>query len=758
MSNNRIRSFSPRYFGWLSSLLLYQSSVHGFVPPHPDSDLAETFEPVFAKRRRLQRSYNYTPSFIHPEICRNMNEEECQDVDESLQDHARRHRQLWEDRRDFDDHLDETSGFSTLLNHLEYPQTEPTYRQSKDTPVQPTPRRNPYIVGKEEPNINILILLMRFQDHKGRILPDKAEYAKLWNERIHHWFELNSFGNYRYQATVTDWMDTDDTELAYAAGVSGLRYSLQESIWPLLDRLNEDPSFDFSKFDSNKDGKLDAVVILHSGYPAEVGGRDCSNQRPPEDRIWSHAFASSKTWTTLGIIGTEDYSYNLERYEQLREQLLQTQQEAQQQQQQQQNSQQEGDMGGQGFAPPEQNVDGPPANSFPLEPVYSLHGYLFASGLDVTCGSNVAKMGVMVHEYMHTLGLDDVYDYGTDSPGKGIGIWDLMGYPYGAQNDEDYPGHLSAYSKYSLGWITPMQWKPEQGSQLYAINPAETSPHAIKIVLSDGPQTYTGQADTLPAPSSRLMPQYQDQTGNQEEYLLLEFRKALEFDRDLGDRTGLIIYHVDESVARMNNRGYPGQVGWPENGNHYRVAVLPADTLYHLERGVNKGDSGDAWPQGSMLGPGRARIQRTQESPKREFGDPEVTYPNTDTYRGGVIEETGIYVQNVLEREENVTIRLSWQDGESGTFHFSTTIAPPPEEQTVTTRTGFTAPDCINLWSWVDLEVEPADGNGESSTESIHCTDIAKDPDAYCDRRDVSCGWSVWEICRKECPYSDCYP
>lgn len=743
----RIRPLPNKGIFWLSSLLLCQSNIHGFVPPHPGSDLAENWEPIHAMRRRLQQPYNYTPSFVHPELCRYMSEEECQDVDESLQDHSQRHRRSWEqkegdDEPEFADHIDE-SDFSSLLNHLDYPETiEPESRsssskqqQNKDT--QPLLRRNPSIVDEDEPIIEVLILLMRFQDHKDRDLPNKSEYAKLWNERIHHWFDLNSYGNYRYRATVTDWIDTDDTEETYAAGVSGLRYGLQESIWPLLNTLNEDPTWDWSKFDQDNDGRLDAVVVLHSGYPAEVGGRDCTNQRPAQHRIWSHAFASSRTWTTLGIIGSEDYGYNLEQYQQLQMQLLQEMEATQQQE----FSQQRPENGPHGLAPPEQNVEPPEL----LDPIYSLHGYLIASGLDSTCGAEVAKMGVMVHEYMHTLGLDDVYDYGTGSNGKGIGVYDIMGYPYGPANDEDYPGHLSAYSKISLGWVTPVEWSPAQGSQIFSMTPAETSDHTIKIFLTsssgNGTTVYDGQPEALLTENSRLMPQYQSKSGYYEEYLLLEFRQALEYDRDLQDRTGLIIYHVDESVPRMNNRGYPGQAGWPENGNHYRVAVLGADSLFHLERGVNKGDSGDSWPPGSVLGPGTDGDGKRKR--KGGFGTPNVNYPNTDRYQGGRIQETGIYVEVLSETNHTVTVRLSSSDIVS---------KPPNEENAVTARAG---PDCINLFEWVDLEV--TDDVGESVIESMFCEDVGKDPDAYCVLRDVTCGWDVWEICRKECPESDCH-
>ena len=46
---------------------------------------------------------------------------------------------------------------------------------------------------------------------------------------------------------------------------------------------------DFSKYDRDKDGVLDSVVILHSGFAAEGGGVDCINGVDlGTHRIWSH--------------------------------------------------------------------------------------------------------------------------------------------------------------------------------------------------------------------------------------------------------------------------------------------------------------------------------------------------------------------------------------------------------------------------------------------------------------------------------------
>jgi len=37
---------------------------------------------------------------------------------------------------------------------------------------------------------------------------------------------------------------------------------------------------------------------------------------------------------------------------------------------------------------------------------------------------------IISHEYMHTMGLVDLYDFDYETPGKGTGAWDIMSHPY----------------------------------------------------------------------------------------------------------------------------------------------------------------------------------------------------------------------------------------------------------------------------------------------------------------------------------------
>ena len=129
------------------------------------------------------------------------------------------------------------------------------------------------------------------------------------------------------------------------------------------------------------------------------------------------------------------------------------------------------------------------------------------------------------------------------------------------------------------------------------------------------------------------------------EYLLIENRQPLGFDAKI-PQGGLAIWHIDENAA-ITIEGYPGQIGgWPENRNHYRVALLQADGLYELEHGLDYGDADDLWYAGgkSNLGP-----SSSNEGP----------YPNTDTYQNGDIRKTGVEILEIGSAGSKMSFKVS---------------------------------------------------------------------------------------------------
>ena len=196
----------------------------------------------------------------------------------------------------------------------------------------------------------------------------------------------------------------------------------------------------------------------------------------------------------------------------------------------------------------------------------------------------------------------------------------------GQRDNGDLPGHLSPWSKVLAEWLEPTII---DASGEYTLKAAEISDECYRITLAD--------------------------YGLVAEYLYIENRQPLEYDADIW-AAGLVIYHIDDAADLQVNRGYPGQEGWPENGNHYQVAVAPKDTLYDLEQGVNSGDAGDVWLPGDILGPGKGGT----------------IFPNTDQYSGGIIQESGLWIKVLSQTETDVTFQVGGFDGE-----------PVPEIETV---------------------------------------------------------------------------
>ena len=71
----------------------------------------------------------------------------------------------------------------------------------------------------------------------------------------------------------------------------GLVPELQLAMHPALDQLDA-MGIDWSQYDSDGNGEIDSVVMMHSGYDAVLGLADCQG-REPQNRIYAHAFAGS---------------------------------------------------------------------------------------------------------------------------------------------------------------------------------------------------------------------------------------------------------------------------------------------------------------------------------------------------------------------------------------------------------------------------------------------------------------------------------
>lgn len=156
-------------------------------------------------------------------------------------------------------------------------------------------------------------------------------------------------------------------------------------------------------------------------------------------------------------------------------------------------------------------------------------------------------IGVFCHEFGHSLGLPDLYDYGYDSEGLGCvslmagGSWNYN-YLDAAAEPGSSPAHPDAWCKAALGFATVIEANTGGEYLLKAAAGAE------------------GNIVKIPG-------------GSPGQYFLAELRTFTGYDTGLNgwlDQAGVAFYHVDENVIAFRQT-YPEIGYW--NDNKYRKAV-----------------------------------------------------------------------------------------------------------------------------------------------------------------------------------------
>jgi M6 family metalloprotease-like protein len=134
------------------------------------------------------------------------------------------------------------------------------------------------------------------------------------------------------------------------------------------------------------------------------------------------------------------------------------------------------------------------------------------------------QWAVFAHEYTHSLGVTDLYIYGTDgySAGPGVGFWSNMA--TGAFLDP--PADIDGWSKYILGWIEATTVDSPQGEYtIYTLDSAQ-EPKALLVKIS----------------------------GNEDEYYFLHARRKAGADVALPSE-GVIVFKID----RFRERSLTGE-------------------------------------------------------------------------------------------------------------------------------------------------------------------------------------------------------
>jgi M6 family metalloprotease-like protein len=171
-------------------------------------------------------------------------------------------------------------------------------------PEQPPPKPIPVSGTRTVRNV---VILACFNDHwdsgnstvlasKGRV--DVSEYDALFNEIGHtadsalgsvkDYYREVSYGKLTVDSIVTPWVRLPENEAYYGSGPLGDIYHKQMVADAIA--AADAAGFDFSQADSDGDGWVDGLTIIHSGHGEEITGN-------PSSAIWSHQGAMSAVET-----------------------------------------------------------------------------------------------------------------------------------------------------------------------------------------------------------------------------------------------------------------------------------------------------------------------------------------------------------------------------------------------------------------------------------------------------------------------------
>lgn len=155
-----------------------------------------------------------------------------------------------------------------------------------------------------------LVVLICFADDEIGDQPPRGDYVRLFNGddrtgdmsgSVRDVFDASSYGNLKLESEVTQWIKISKTQEYYANKKSGLTRLLHDAMTEALERIDSS-LFNWLDFDQDRDGNIDAISFLHSGYGSEFGGTDCYGTKA-EDRIWSHKWAFAEPWKSRRIYG-----------------------------------------------------------------------------------------------------------------------------------------------------------------------------------------------------------------------------------------------------------------------------------------------------------------------------------------------------------------------------------------------------------------------------------------------------------------------
>lgn len=273
-------------------------------------------------------------------------------------------------------------------------------------------------------------------------------------------------------------------------------------------------------------------------------------------------------------------------------------------------------------------------------------------------GYEFGILGVVAHEFGHSFGLPDLYD--TTAPqdfiyadSQGIGAFGLMG--AGIWNDDGFfPAEMCAWSKFYVGWLRPRIVEPDAtgGTRQESLTAVEIDRFGGAVRIPMGGDEYLLIANRLHDTNRNGRLDFDDADDDSTFDFWTDSYAGAEFDWYLPqelvgqtepgeDGSGLLIWHIDESVIREN------LIYNLVNAEalHKGVDLEEADGIQDLDKLEFSFEAfGD--PKDSFWAP-----YFTEFTP--------YTTPSTEAYFGAY---TGIWITGVSGPGQTMTMNLRFED------------------------------------------------------------------------------------------------
>ena len=195
-----------------------------------------------------------------------------------------------------------------LVRERTFNKVQDIWREAKSRGVdQPNPNPPQWEFKDKQVNQPAIVILVEFTDNQSSTDPTHYEEMLFSVDTyptgsMRDYYLENSYNQLDITGEVTIWLTMPHTYAWYVNGQYGFGEYPQNAQKLVEDAvIAADPYIDFSQYDADDDGYIDALFVVHTGPGAEETG-------DPND-IWSHMWVTSYP---VSVDGVYAYAYSME--------------------------------------------------------------------------------------------------------------------------------------------------------------------------------------------------------------------------------------------------------------------------------------------------------------------------------------------------------------------------------------------------------------------------------------------------------------